>query len=185
MQNKALIPILLISLSSFAQDGAKCDISYNGNSFEWHGEENRVMGIDTGTYTYTCKECGGINIHISPANSSQKSYSFNSQDDFSKKISSKYAKQDIAAMEIENLSLGGKLVIDITDVGETDFFPMGTKQHYLYFKAVSQASVPTSYTGFVTSDGSNTCSIIASYFGSDISPNGRKALSNFMNHISL
>ncbi|EMO0474783.1 hypothetical protein RJ490_004607 [Pluralibacter gergoviae] len=185
MRNKTFIPMLLISLPFFAQSSVKCDISYTGGTYEWRSEEIKLMGVNTGAYTYTCKECGGINIYIFPANDSQAAYEFKSQDDFVKKINSEYVKKDIAKMELESLSLGGELDIDVTDIGEADFFPTGTKQHYLYYKAVSRNKVPTSYTGFVTSDGANTCSIIASYFGSDIPSDGRKALSNFMNHLSL
>ncbi|EPC3761964.1 hypothetical protein [Klebsiella grimontii] len=180
------VTAILFAQPSFAETKTQCEIAYLGNP-----EKFKVIEHTTrwgySFYGITCTGCGGIQVEISPASSSDNAYSFTSVEDFKNKISSDYNQKDIAKLEMENISQGGKIKYTILETGMADFFPIKEKINYLYFTAKqdSDSNIHIGYVGFVTSNGARSCTIMASYFGEELSAQGRQSLSYLMNHISL
>ncbi|MDX6911743.1 hypothetical protein SJZ84_13000 [Hafnia paralvei] len=180
-----LIISVLMSVSAFAEQAVKCELTYFGGNDKFKVTEFSFMGIPSDAYLYTCKNCGNIQIDVFPSFQSANSYSFRSSDDFVQKISSAYTQKDIAKLEMSGVTQGGKIKYSITDTGVAEFYPINEKQTYLFFTAKQNNDDLVGYTGFVTSNGAKSCTIIASYIGSEISNQGRESLSYFINHVSL
>lgn len=171
---------------SFAGQNVKCQLKYFGDVDKFKFTEFSYMGIPSDTYLYTCADCGGIQINVFPSSHSIASYSFENNIDFERKINTEYNRKDIAKLEMENVSQGGRIKYSITDTGLAEFYPMGKKTTYLYFLAKQKSDAEkVGYSGFVTSNGDRSCSVIATYQGEEISPQGSKSLSYFMNHVSI
>lgn len=185
---KAILFILsvLVSTSAYADKNVKCELKYLGDKDLFKVSEFSYMGIPSDTYLYTCANCGNIQINVYPSVQSQSSYLFDSKRDFENKIQAGYNRKDIANIEMENITQGGKVKYSLLETGPAEFFPLGQKITYLYFSAKQKdVSEPVGYSGFVTSNGDKSCSVIATYPGSELSPQGRKSLSYFMNHIAI
>lgn len=177
---------VLVSTAAFAEKNAKCEIKYIGDVDKFKVTEFSFMGIPSDTYLFTCADCGDLQINVFPSIQSVLSYSFENQQDFERKIKTSYNRKDIARLEMENISQGGKIKYSILETEVADFYPLGQKTIYLYFKAKqSNHDETASYSGFVTSNGDKSCSVIATYPGDELSPMGRKMLSYFMNNILI
>ncbi|MDH0491107.1 hypothetical protein N7692_26250 [Klebsiella michiganensis] len=177
---------VLVSTAAFAEKNVKCEIKYLGDVDKFKVTEFSFMGIPSDTYLFTCADCGNLQINIFPSTQSVLSYSFENQQDFERKIKADYNRKDIATLEMENLSQGGKIKYSILDTGVAEFYPLGQKTSYLYFKAKqSNHDEAVSYSGFVTSNGDKSCSVIATYPGDELSRVGSKSLSYFMNNILI
>ncbi|MEM5523815.1 hypothetical protein [Enterobacter hormaechei] len=177
---------VLMSAFSFAGQNVKCELQYIGDSDKFKVNEFSFMGIPSDSYLYTCADCGGIQITVFPATQSVDSYSFESNTDFERKISTEFNRKDIAKLEMENVTQGGKIKYSIIETGFAEFYPMSKKISYLYFLAKQKnTSEQVGYSGFVASNGDRSCSIIATYPGEKISSQGSKSLSYFMNNISF
>ncbi|WP_316391854.1 hypothetical protein [Citrobacter farmeri] len=177
---------VLMSAFSFAGKNVKCELQYIGDSDKFKVTEFSFMGIPSGSYLYTCADCGGIQINVFPSTQSVASYSFESDVDFERKINTEFNRKDIAKLEMENVTQGGKIKYSIIETGLAEFYPMGKKTSYLYFLAKQKNdSEQVGYSGFVTSNGERSCSVIATYPGDEISSQGSKSLSYFMNNISI
>ena len=187
MRNIALLFFsLALSSQAISAQKAMCGIYYHGSNNLFKVTEFSYMGIPSGTYLYTCADCGNIQINVFPSNNSVEAYSFENSIDFKNKIDSEYNRKDIAKLEMENVTQGGKIKYAITETGLADFYPLGKKISYLYFLGKQKnVKEPVSYSGFVTSNGEKSCSIIVTYPGVEISSQGNKSLSYFMNHISI
>ncbi|EBV5163788.1 TPA: hypothetical protein G8L55_001931 [Salmonella enterica] len=177
---------VLISAFSFAGQNVKCELQYFGDSDKFKVTEFSFMGMPSDSYLYTCADCGGIQINVFPSGQSVASYSFENDIDFERKINTEYNRKDIAKLEMENVSQGGRIKYSIIETGLAEFYPMGKKISYLHFLAKQHnGKEQVGYSGFVTSNGEKSCSIIATYLGKEISSQGSKSLSYFMNHISM
>lgn len=177
---------VLLSTAAFAEKNVKCEIKYLGDVDKFKVTEFSFMGIPSDTYLYTCADCGSLQINIFPSTQSVESYTFESQQDFERKIKAEYNRKDIANLEMENVSQGGKIKYSILDSGVAEFYPLGKKISYLYFKAKRHDNEePISYSGFITSNGDKSCSIIVTYLGNDLSPQESKSLSYFMNNVII
>ncbi|EAA9906199.1 hypothetical protein F7T04_19790 [Salmonella enterica] len=177
---------VLMSAFSFAGQNVKCELQYFGDSDKFKVTEFSFMGMPSDSYLYTCADCGGIQINVFPSGQSVASYSFENKIDFERKINTEYNRKDIAKLEMENVAQGGRIKYSITETGLAEFYPMGKKISYLYFLAKQHnGKEQVGYSGFVTSNGEKSCSIIATYPGKEISSQGSKSLSYFMNHISM
>lgn len=186
MKEILFILSVLVSTSAFAEGNVKCELKYFGDKDLFKVSEFSYMGIPSDTYLYTCANCGSIQINVYPSVQSKNTYSFESKEDFERKIRTDYNRKDIANIEMENVTQGGKVKYSLLDTGLAEFFPLGQKITYLYLSAKQKnVSEPVGYSGFVTSNGDKSCSVIATYPGSELSPQGRKSLSYFMNHISI
>ena len=171
---------IMMSAFSFAGQNVKCELKYFGDSDKFKVTEFSFMGIPSDSYLYTCADCGDIQINVFPSIQSVASYSFE------RKINAEYNRKDIAKLEMENVTQGGRINYSITDTGLAEFYPEGKKTSYLYFLAKQKkGKEQVGYSGFVTSNGDKSCSIIATYPGKEISSQGSKSLSYFMNHISM
>lgn len=178
--------LMVISEQVFAEQTVKCELKYFGDSDRFKVTEFSFLGIPSDSYLYTCADCGGIQINVFPSIQSVASYSFENNIDFERKINAEYNRKDIAKLEMENVTQGGRINYSITDTGLAEFYPEGKKTSYLYFLAKQQnVKEPVGYSGFVTSNGDKSCSIIATYPGKEMSSQGSKSLSYFMNHISM
>ncbi|EOC1317143.1 hypothetical protein ACI09J_001765 [Cronobacter turicensis] len=177
---------ILMPVFSFAGKNVKCELQYFGDNDKFKVTEFSFMGIPSDSYLYTCTDCGGIQLNVFPSTQSVASYSFENDLDFERKINTEYNKKDIAKLEMENITQGGRIKYSITDTGLAEFYPMGKKTIYLYFLARQQnGKEQVGYSGFVTSNGEKSCSIIATYLGKEISSQGSISLSYFMNHVSM
>lgn len=126
---------VLISAFSFAGQNVKCELQYFGDSDKFKVTEFSFMGMPSDSYLYTCADCGGIQINVFPSGQSVASYSFENDIDFERKINTEYNRKDIAKLEMENVSQGGRIKYSIIETGLAEFYPIGKKISYLHFLA--------------------------------------------------
>ncbi|HDL7059454.1 TPA: hypothetical protein PXM42_004188 [Yersinia enterocolitica] len=188
MKRKYLASLLFIlPILAHADSGVKCNIVYTGDQDKWHGTEFSFMGILSGSYLYTCKDCGGVQINVSPASKSQSVYGFFSPSDFIKKTDSDYARKNISFMELNEFVGVNGSDVSIDEVGVANFYPVGSENKYVFYKGKNKAKSGDyiERLGFVISNGQSSCSIIASGFGKKIPPAGIAGVDYFMNNINL
>lgn len=186
-----LIALLFVSttaLSDLAHN--QCNFIYLGDNELWNGNKVAPLGVETGSYLFTCNGCGVNQINVYPSESTESSYQFYNNGDFIRKTSSDYVKNSIANIEVGALSQGGRVGFSIISVSDASFPVYGSPsamRGFVQFKARTKTKddMNISHIGFVTSTGESNCTIVASFIGDNPTPEASKAIDYFMNNSSL